>query len=94
MAPLGNRLANGVRARSGFLVREGEVYYLSAELDGPDLEEDGDVATWVTTDRYGSAPLYAVDDLAKEHGDWTAAEDADLVIDDDARDASRTCVSG
>ena len=51
MTPLGNKLlVEDGRVRSGFLVESeaAGVYYISAEIDGTGLEDDGDVGTWVT----------------------------------------------
>jgi hypothetical protein len=100
MAPVGGRVAlekADVRLRNGQLV-ESETpgtWFLSAELDGPGLEEDGNVATWVTTSRYGAGPIYSVDDLAMEYSSFSAIADAEgISADDPAAEKSRDCVSG
>ena len=53
MAPLGNSLKNGARARSGYLVRSGDLYYLSVELDGSGL---GHVGLYIGRGRMVHAP--------------------------------------
>jgi hypothetical protein len=100
MAPVGGRVALDkaeVRLRNGQLV-ESETpgtWFLSAELDGPGLEEDGDVATWATTSRYGAGPIYSVDDLATEYSSFSAIAEAEgISADDPAAEKSRACVSG
>ena len=97
MTPLGNKLlVEDGRVRSGFLVESeaAGVYYISAEIDGTGLEDDGDVGTWVTESSGGGDPLYAVNDVAMEHSDWSDAASASLETDADAEAASRACVTG
>lgn len=97
MTPLGNKLlVEDGRVRSGYLVESEEagVYYISAEIDGAGLEGDGDVGTWVTESSGGGDPLYAVNDVAMEHSDWSDASKASLETDADAEAASRACVTG
>ena len=96
MTPLGNKLlVEDGRARSGYLVESeaGGVYYISAEIDGTGLEGDGDVGTWVTESSGGGDPLYALNDVAMEHSDWSDAASASLETDTDAEAASRACVT-
>ena len=94
--PLTNKLVvEGGQIRNAFLVESESagVYYLSAEVDGAGLEEDGDIGTWVTASRFGSDPLYAVNDVAMEHSDWSDAASASLESDPEAEVASRACVT-
>jgi hypothetical protein len=99
MAPLGGRaaLANAdVRLQNGQLVESTEtpgIWFLSAELDGPGLEEDGDVATWATASQYGEEAIYSVDDLAAEYTNFSPVAAADgISADDAAAEESRACV--
>ena len=101
MTPVSGRvvLANAdVRLQNGQLVESSEtpgIWFLSAELDGPGLEEEGDVATWATTSRFGGEAIYSVDELAAEYTNFTAVSDAEEVqADDPAADESRSCVTG
>jgi len=97
MTPLANKLlVEDGRVRSGFLVESESagVYYFSAEVDGAGLEDEGDVGTWVTESRYGEDPLYAVNEIAMEHSDWSDAASANLESDSEAEAASRSCVTG
>ena len=70
MAPVGGRVAlenADVRLQNGQLVESNEtpgIWFLSAELDGPGLEDEGDVATWATTSQFGGEAIYSVDELA------------------------------
>ena len=46
----------GGRVRSGQIVRSSDhetIYFVSAEIDGPGLEDTGDVGTWATENRFG-----------------------------------------
>ena len=96
MTPIGNKLMpEGVRASDGRYVRSDDheqMYFVSAELDGPGLEGAGDVATWATPSVGGAEAIYAVDELAKEHSDWRPADEVDVTIDDDGAQESRDCV--
>jgi hypothetical protein len=97
MTPLGNKLTSeGARVRSGQIVKSRDheaIYFVSAEIDGPGLEDAGDVGTWATENRFGGGAVYAVDDLAKEHSDWSDASEVDVTIDDDGAEESRECVA-
>ena len=96
MTPIGNKLMpEGVRVSDGRYVRSDDheqMYFVSAELDGPGLEGEGDVATWATPSVGGAEAIYAVDDLAKEHSDWRPADEVDVTIDDHGAQESRDCV--
>ena len=96
MTPIGNKLMpEGVRVSDGRYVRSDDherMYFVSAELDGPGLEGEGDVATWATPSVGGADAVYAVDDLAKEHSDWRPADEVDVTIDDHGAQESRDCV--
>jgi hypothetical protein len=97
MTPLGNKLTlEGGRVRAGQLVKSRDhetLYFLSAEIDGPGLEDAGDVGTWATESRFGGGAVYSVDPLAKEHSDWSDASTIDASIDDDGAEESRECVA-
>lgn len=97
MTPLGNKLRveNG-RVRSGYLVKTdgANVVYLSAEIDGNGLEEEGDIGTWVTESRHGADPLYTVNEVARKNSDWSDAASSGLELDPAAEQASRNCVTG
>ena len=96
MTPIGNKLMpEGVRASNGRFVRSDDherMYFVSAELDGPGLEGQGDVATWATSSVGGAEAIYAVDDLAREHSDWGPAAVVDVTVDDHGFVESRDCV--
>jgi hypothetical protein len=87
-----DRLVNGqiVESRD-----HGDIYFVSAELDGPGFEDPGDVGTWATTSPGGAEAIYSVDELAKEHTTWRdGTAIAGLSMDDDGAEESRECVAG
>jgi hypothetical protein len=99
MTPLGNAVKNELdRFRNGWIVKSrdhSDIYFVSAELDGPGFEDPGDVGTWATTSPGGAAAIFSVDDLAKDHTTWrdgTAV--AGLSLDDDGAEESRACAGG
>ncbi len=71
------------------------VWFVSAEIDGPEIEEDGQIGTWATNalkDGYGTT--YSVNSLAKEFSDWGdgGKTDANFSMSDDGAYESRDCV--
>jgi hypothetical protein len=98
MSPLGNAAKNELdRFTNGWIVKSNDhpdIYFVSAELDGPGFEDPGDVGTWATTSPGGAEAIFSVDDLAKEHTNWrdgTAV--AGLSLEDDGAEESRACAS-
>jgi len=97
MTPLGNKMTIAdERVRSGRIVESEErpgLYFVSAEIYGEGVDE-GLTGTWVTESRLGGEPIYAVDDIARDHSDWSDAEGAiEHSADDPAIEASRDCVT-
>ena len=97
MTPLGNKMTiTDERLRSGRIVESEEtpgLYFVSAEVYGDGVDE-GLIGTWVTESRLGAEPIYAVDEVARDHSDWSDAEGAiEHSVDDPAIDASRDCVT-
>jgi hypothetical protein len=79
-----------------------QVYLVSADIQAPGLEGDGDIATWAVTrslDPTETGLILAVDSIAKEFSTWGEAANpgspvADWVSsleDDDGFDTSRDC---
>jgi hypothetical protein len=98
MTPLGNALNNELdRLENGQMVKSRDhedIYFISAELDGPGLHDPGHVATWATTSPGGGEAIYSVDQLAKDHTSWRdGTAIAGLSLDDDGAKESRECVS-
>jgi hypothetical protein len=98
MTPLGNALNNELdRLENGQMVKSRDhedIYFISAELDGPGLHDPGHVATWATTSPGGAEAIYSVDELAKDHTSWRdGTAIAGLSLDDDGAKESRECVS-
>jgi hypothetical protein len=98
MTPLGNALKNERDSlENGQVVKSDDhedIYFVSAELDGPGLFDPGDVATWATTSPGGAAAIYSVDQLAKDTSTWRdGTAIAGLSLDDDGAKESRECVA-
>jgi len=97
MTPLANklstpngRLINGQIAKSA---QQDDVYFVSAEIDSPELQTAGDIATWATSSPHGAEAIYSVNDLAITSSRWGKAATEDIAADDPAAAASRACVS-
>jgi hypothetical protein len=99
MTPLGNALTNKRdRLTNGQMVKSrdhDDIWFLSAELDGPGFGDPGDVGTWATTSPGGAEAIYSVDELAKDNTSWRdGTAIAGLSLDDDGARESRECVAG
>lgn len=99
MTPLGNAVTNELdRLRNGWIVKSrdhADIYFVSAELDGPGFEDPGDVGTWATTSPGGAEAIYSVDEIAKDHTSWRdGTAIAGLSMDDDGAQESRACAGG
>ena len=97
MTPLGNSLENERdRLRNGQVVKSRDhedIYFISAELDGPGFQGPGDIATWATTSPGGAEAIYSVGPLAKRHTSWRdGTAIAGLTLEDEGARESRTCV--
>jgi hypothetical protein len=99
MTPLGNALrSERDHLENGQVVKSRDhedIYFISAELEGPGLFEPGDVGTWATTSTGGAEAIYSVDEIAKDHTTWRdGTAIAGLSLDDDGAMESRECVTG
>jgi hypothetical protein len=99
MTPLGNALTNDHdRLVNGQVVKSNDhadIYFISAELDGPGFENPGDVGTWATTSPGGAEAIYSIDEIAKDHTSWRdGTAIASISLDDDGAEESRECVAG
>ena len=97
MTPLGNGMKDlEVRARNGQAVESedhDDVYFVSAELYGGDVEE-GTVGTWATTSLGGAEAIWTVDDVSKQYSDLRdGGEVAGVAMTDDGAQESRDCVT-
>jgi hypothetical protein len=98
MTPLGNSLKSERDSlESGQVVKSrdhSDIYFVSAELEGPGLFDPGDVATWATTSPGGAEAIFSVDELAKDYTTWRdGTAIASLSLDDDGAKESRDCVT-
>jgi hypothetical protein len=99
MTPLGNALTSERDSlENGQVVKSrdhSDIYFVSAELEGPCLFDPGDVATWATTSPGGAEAIFSVDELAKDYSTWRdGTEIASLSLEDDGAEESRDCVAG
>ena len=99
MTPIGNTLSlEGGRVRNGQMVESGVtpgIWFVAVEVDGPGYEEEGDVATFATANRFGADAIYSVDELANQHFGWRDVAQADgIEADDPAADEAAACVGG
>ena len=99
MTPLGNSLKSERDSlENGQVVKSrdhSDIYFVSAELEGPGLFDPGDVATWATTSPGGAQAIFSVDELAKDYSTWRdGTAIASLSLDDDGAKESRDCVAG
>jgi hypothetical protein len=98
MTPLGNSLKSERDSlENGQVVKSrdhSDIYFVSAELEGPGLFDPGDVATWATTSPGGAEAIFSVDELAKDYTTWRdGTAIASLSLDDDGAKESRDCVT-
>lgn len=96
-------LATGLTVTGGGSLRDGwavkstafeNIYFVSAEIDGPGIESDGDIGTWTTNDPVAGGAHFSVNTAAKEFSDWGdgGATDAAFSMEDDGAEASQDCV--
>lgn len=95
----GLTINGGGSLRNAQVVRSNDfenVYFVSADLEGPGLDADDDVATWATNSLDGSGPIFSVDAVASEMSDWgnSGATQAGLNMADDGARESARCVMG
>lgn len=74
----------GGRLSSGHIVKSADfekVYMVAAEIDGPGLEDKGDVGVWATNSKSANGMVFAVDAVAQEFSDWGDGDKIDAQID-------------
>ena len=96
MTPLANGLANERdRLENGQMVKSrdhDDIWFVSAELEGPGFQRSGDIATWATTSPGGAEAIYSVDEIAKDNTTWRdGTAIAGLSLEDDGATESREC---
>jgi predicted small secreted protein len=72
------------------------VYFVSADVQGPGQEGDDDVATWATNKLAAGARIYSVDSRARKTSKWNAGAAAGvrLTMDADGAEEARDCAAG
>ena len=98
MTPLGNSLKSERDSlENGQVVKSrdhSDIYFVSAELEGPGLFDSGDIGTWATTSTGGAEAIFSVDEIAKDYTTWRdGTAIAGLSLDDDGAKESRDCVA-
>jgi hypothetical protein len=99
MTPLDNALKSERDSlENGQVVKSrdhNDIYFVSAELEGPGLFDPGDIGTWATTSPGGAEAIFSVDEIAKDYTTWgNGTAMAGLSLDDDGAKESRDCVAG
>jgi hypothetical protein len=71
------------------------VYFISADLQGPGLEGENDIATFSTNKLDSSGLIFSVDNIAEEFFDWPlgSTTDANITMSDDGAQESKDCVN-
>jgi hypothetical protein len=86
----------GGSLQTGYFTRSRDfdnVYMVAAEVQGPGLEENGDVGVWSTNRTNGAGLTYAVDPVAQKFSDWGDADEiaAAITVGDDGVARARKC---
>lgn len=73
------------------------VWFIAAEIDGPGIEDEGEVGIWATNaDPDGSSlgTVFAVNGFAQEFSTWPAGDSTDAAIteDDHGAEEARDCL--
>jgi hypothetical protein len=70
-----------------------QAYFIAADLDGPGLDGDADIATWVSNRSDGTGSVYSVGAVAAEFSDWGRGEetDAGFALSDDGASEAGAC---
>lgn len=89
----GGALPNGEAVES----QDTDIWFVGAEIDGPGIEEDGDVGVWAVTEdptQKGSlGGIHAVNGLAREFSDWGAAGEPLFTMEVDGAEVAEDCLS-
>jgi len=94
----GLEVQGGGKLRNAWAVKSEDfesVYFVSADVQGPGLEGDDDLATWGTNRlEVGGGLIFPVDSAAQEFSDWGDGDttDANLTMDDEGAELSQDCV--
>lgn len=101
-----NAIESGLTVTRGGTLSAGEavksndkdVWFVGAEIDGPGLEEDGDVGVWAVTENPSeedfAGGIHAVDSTAREFSDWGTAGQPLFTMEDEGAQVAEDCLSG
>jgi hypothetical protein len=86
----------GGSLQTGYFTRSRDfdnVYMVAAEVQGPGLEDNGDVGVWSTNRTSATGLTYAVDPVAQKFSDWGDADEiaAAITVGDDGVARARKC---
>jgi hypothetical protein len=84
-------LLGGTRLSRTAMVRDPErsnVWLVAGEIDGPGVEEQGDVGVWATNNPQDPGTVYAVDPYADQFSDWGRIPDPSV----SEWDLARSCL--
>jgi hypothetical protein len=99
-----NAIATGLTVPGGGTLRKAQavksndkdVWFISADIDGPGMHEEDDIGTWAKSGplAVGDGLILSVGSLAQEFSDWGHGDttDANLAMDDDGAQESYDCV--
>ena len=88
----GGSIGNAAAVRSGSFER---LYFIAAEIDGPGLEERGDIGVWASNRLEGGAGMiFSVNAMAEEFSQFGSGRttDANITMSDDGARAAEDCV--
>lgn len=100
-----NAIATGLTVQGGGTLRNAQavksndsksVWFISADIDGPGMDEEDDIGTWAKTGplAVGDGLILSVGPLAQQFSDWGHGDttDENLAMDDDGAQESYDCV--
>jgi hypothetical protein len=99
-----NAIAEGLTVTGGGTLRNGyavksddfnKVYMVAADIQGSDMEGNGEIGVWATNSLDGHGSIFAVDGFAKEFSDWGHGDttDANITASSDGVAEAKECAS-
>jgi hypothetical protein len=91
-------VSGGGTLRNGHAVKSNDfskVYMVAADIQGGDMEGNGEVGVWATNSLDGTGLIFAVDGFAKEFSDWGHGDttDANITQSSDGAAEAKECAS-
>lgn len=96
---------DGTSLRNAWAVKSDDfknVWFVAADLEGPGLEDDDEIALWATdaieedgtADPIGGGLVVSVNNVAEAFSDWFPASDYDVSGGDDGAEEAIECADG